>query len=40
MVDMDGEYMDAFCGTLGETLPEATEDGSMKVAACMLHSVS
>jgi hypothetical protein len=39
MVDMDGDYMEAFC-TLGETLAEPTEDGSAQVAACMVYSVS
>jgi hypothetical protein len=39
MVDLDGDYMDAFCE--GVTITEPTdEDGSMKVAACMLYSVS
>jgi hypothetical protein len=38
MVDLDGDYMDAFCE--GVAVAEPTDEGGMKVAACMLYSVS
>jgi hypothetical protein len=39
-IDLDGDYMDAFCTLDAENLPAPGDDGAMQVAACMLYSVS
>ena len=38
MVDLDGDFMDAYCD--GVAAVPLEDDGAMKAAICMLYSVS